>query len=197
MKTNEEIIYEIIKRRFVVIILVPIVFSAAYFGYVRLSGSSNFNATATLLINNNQDIGENYSPGKYSTITYSMEDLASSSLVLEKTLKGVPALNLEMSDLSDMIDVETRASAQTVKVSVNSAHKEDVLPTVQSLANSIKEVSQDIYGVDIVHIIDMPDEVSQVSPALSKVRLLGVFAISFIGILLLVLGVSWKKVAAK
>lgn len=195
MKKNEEIIYNIIKKHFIVIILIPILAVGGYFGYVKTQGASVYTTSSLLLINNVQTAGSDTPTDRFYAVTFAVADLAKSSAVLDEAVKQLG--NVTATDIASMMKVEARSYALTVKIDFSSAKEDNVLDVSRVVTKELAKYANGVYSNDantqVVKVVDGGNGVTKKSAALSKVKLIGVGGIAFIVTLFAVLSLNWKK----
>jgi len=162
---NEESIdlsslWAIIKKKMNVIIIVTILVTMISGIVTFFFLDPKYKSTVAVFINDVKTTSENGSDSQnisdismYQQLVATYSEITKSRTVAENVIEEL-GLDLSTGELQDMISSSVKGNTQFLNISIISKDREQAYQIANQLALSLKTVSQDLRGTDIVQILD-------------------------------------------
>lgn len=187
-------LWEIIKKNWKLLVLLPIVFLLISLAYTFFIAHPKYEATTQVLVNQKEKEKDMMAQQVQSNIqlvnTYS--EILKSPRIIDEVAKKEKKYSAK--EISKMVTVTTQANSQILNVAVANKSKEDAERVANEVANVFHDEMPDIMNVDNVSILSKADGTSQkTSPKTSVNLLLGLVFGLLLAILLIILKEIFDK----
>lgn len=164
-KTKSEIITKI--KWLLVFIIIPSIVAATVMFVEENNKKVTYTATTKILIQGDQnqnatqpDIAKTQE--FYQRLTYVVADLVDDSIVLEEvSARSTSPLTVEQA--RQMISASPNQLSQSVLITATSTDSKTAVDTSVLAAEVVKEKQKELQGYDLIHLVDVPTQTTQVS----------------------------------
>jgi len=150
-------LWQIIRKRIGLIIAVTILVTIIAGLYTHYLVEPKYRSTVAVFISNersNASVTESIGDiNMYQNLVETYEEIAKSRTVAENVLKNLD-LDMKVEELQGMITTSTKGNTQFLNLSITSSDRRFSYDMANQMARSLKAVSMELRGTDIVQILD-------------------------------------------
>ena len=187
-------IWEIIKKNWMIFLILPIIFLLLSLTYTFLIAQPKYEASTQVLVNQKEKDKDIMAQQVQSNIqlvnTYA--EILKSPRILDKVSKDYNKYSSE--ELNKMVNVKTQANSQILNINVTDHNKKESEDIANKVANVFKDDMPHIMNVDNVSILSTANGTAEkVSPKTSVNLIIGLF----VGLVLAIFIIALKEMLDK
>ncbi|MBC5786678.1 hypothetical protein H8Z77_01375 [Clostridium sp. NSJ-27] len=171
-------LWGIVKRYFILLACFLLVGGIGGYLVSNYLVAPKYQSSATMIVNNNQNVTGTFSPSDYTASTNLVETYAviiKSEAVLNPVIQAL-GINVSSSDLASQISVSSVNATQVMRISVTDTDKEFARSVTEKITEIAPEIIIEKVEAGSCNIVSQASDAVQVSPNVKKYTMIGILA---------------------